>query len=892
MPPTPWRPLTLTFCFALLATSTSAVWAVNLASSTVRQYRPATSPSFDCSETASPVQDFVCASDRLSALDSQTADLLRAKLRSADLFGRDQLLAGHRAWKTTRMQRCAVPSERQTADRPDPAVTACLENDYTERLRVLQQWQAATRALPPDSDHPVSAYVQFTAAESLAPGLCERFRTAMNSTIKRDGDTDVARLPGVKPIANSRTRPEAQQPLAVSIVQRDAGPYGSYEIRPTGLKLGGALALDSFNLGRWIGSQPNHGGRPSDLSSQTNDYAGLDVFALDGRTFALVTESWGYYTPAASGESAYAGLYELQNGTAERRCLFKTYLKPSVRSPFNDLPAYNGLLDALAAVRNTELSGLEPHDRRDEHLLRREQMWQTLNLPLIQIIQARQFGWTGWLRHRHDVTLDRLFAWSEGSLAAKQLYRALLPTVQPAMTEVAAVLRQTQGLTADEALQTTELLVLELFDHTLGPVVGNSEAYALAPAALQKYKPRYPVFATRADLEKGRPVATLYGAVLNRLPAKSVSDFMIWEQSHPDKRALGRDGETPLAAAVLVPEHLELLLAAGADPNTADRFGFTPLMQAARFGRSAAVARLLDAGANAEAKTLDLPTDPSEPTETQKARTGGKTALHFAALAGDAATARLLLERGATLSVRDHFGDRPCEALALNTRLPDADLADLTTRLCPARPIYAAPTPTAAPVRNEPTAAVLNRRLTLNAERPVLRVGERWKQETRRLQGNTLKQVEDIAVTSVQPNLIGLSINGQPGSMTGDLALRMGPVMHYDEGYQPLSFPLQVDKTWQYRTGWEQRTLGASGRLQMEVQVKGEETLKLAWGDTPAIKLEAKGTLRVETPIRMQRKVSASYWYAPSVNAIVRTEWIDGAEDLVIEVVSHSPAAP
>ncbi|HEX5806573.1 MAG TPA: ankyrin repeat domain-containing protein [Macromonas sp.] len=890
MPTNTWRPLALTACCALLATGASAVWAADLAPSTVRQYRPAVPPSFDCSETASPVQDFVCASDRLSALDSQTANLFRAKLRNADLFGRDQLLASHRAWKTTRPQRCAVPAERQTADRPDPTVSACLENDYTERLRALQQWQAATRVQPPDSDHPVSAYLQFTPAESLDAGLCERFRSAMNSTIKREGNSDVTRLPGVAAIASSRSRPETQQPLAVTILQRDAGPYGSYELRPTGLKLGGTQVLDSYSLGRWIGAQPNHGGRPSDLSSQTNDYAALDVFALDGRTFALVSESWGYYTPAASGESAYAGLYELASGSAQRQCLFKTYLKPPVRSAFAELPAYNALLDALAAIRDTEVSGLEPPDRRDEHLLRREQVWQLQQLPLVQLVQARQFGWTGWLHRRHDVTLERLFAWSEGSLDAKQLYRALLPTVKPAMAEVATTLQQTQGLTADEAQQASELLAMELFDHALGPVVDNSEAYAQPPAASQKYKPRYPVLAERADLEKGRPVANLYGAVLNRLPARSVSDFIAWEQSHPDKRSQGRNGEAPLAAAVLVPEHVDLLLAAGADPNAADRFGFTPLMQAARYGRSASVTRLLAAGAHLEARTQDLPAAPIEPAETQKARAGGKTALYFAALGGDSATVGLLLERGALSSNRDHFGTRPCEALALNTRLSDEEQAALQTRLCPARPSYAAPAPT-TPTAPAAVASTLNRRITIDTERPVLQVGERWKQETRLRNGNTLKQVDDIVVTSVQPELIGLSINGQPGSMTAELAMRVGPRLRYDEGYQLLSFPLLPGKTWQFRTGWEQRRLGASGRLQMEVQVKGEETLKLAWGDTPAIKLEAQGTLQVEVPIRLLRKVSASYWYAPSVNAIVRTEWIDGAEDLVIEVVSHTPAS-
>lgn len=857
----------------------------------IRHYQPAQAPSFDCREAASPVQDFICASDRLAALDSQTAELFRSKLHIADLFGRDQLLAGQRRWVSGRSQRCAVPPGRQTADRPDPAVTACLEADYRERQQALQQWQAASRTTKPDSDHPLSAYIQFTAAQSLDAAFCERFRESMNAAIKRTGEINVAHLPGVKLIAGSHGPAEVQQPLALSVIQRDAGPYGSYEIRATGLKLGASQVIDAYSLGRWIGEQPNNGGRPSALSSQTNDYGALDVFSQGGQLFALVAESWGYYTPAASGESAYAGLYALDGGNSQRRCLFKTYLKPPVRSVFAELPAYNALLETLEQIRASEPSGLEAGERRDETLLRREQQWQLLNTPLLHTIQARQFGWSGWLRRRHDITLDRLFAWSEGSLGAKQLYRSLLSTLKPAIAEAALAMRQTQGLSAEEATQAGDLLAMELLDHALGPVVDNSEAYTLSPASQAKYPARFPVLAQRSDLEKGRPLATLYGAVLNRLPAKAVGDFIAWEKERPEKRSLGRQGETPLAAAVLVGEHVELLLAGGADPNEADRFGFTPLMQAARFARSDSVTRLLAAGARIDARTQDIPSGANEPAEILNARAGGKTALHFAAQSGDAATIQSLLEQGARTDSRDNFGTRPCDLLKLNLQLAAAEQTTIGAKLCPATPTYAAPTYRAPAQPEQPSASARIGAITIDAERPRLQVGESWKIETRNKNTNILKQVDEMIVTAIAPERITLSINGQPGSMSPELAALDGPKMRYDEGYRILSFPLQADRKWSMRTGWEHRERGARGQLQLDVQVKGEETLKLAWGEVPTIKLEAQGILRVESPIRLMRRVSASYWYAPSAKAIVRTEWLDGAEDLIIEVVAHSDAS-
>lgn len=856
---------------ALALWPTTNAWCAD-AENSVRHYHPATAPGFDCNEADSPVQDFICASNTLAALDKESSELFRQQLRSADLFGRDQLLAGQRRWLTGRLTRCAVPAERQSADHPDANVSACLETSYRERLAELRKWLPATRSAKADSDHPVSAYLQFTTAEALDPALCARFQGQMNAAIKADGTINPARLPGAKPIAGGP-----------NVILRDAGPYGSYELRATGLTIGGSTVLDENSLGRWIGEQPNFGGRPNTVSSQTNDYAAIDLFAQNGGQYALVSESWGYYTPAASGESAYAGLYSIEGGSVQRRCLFKTYLKPPVHSAFADLPAYNNLLAVLEAIRATEPSGLDVNDRRDEDLLRKEQDWQLLNLPLLQIIAARQFGWSNWLRRRHDITLDRLFLWSEGSLQAKQLYRALLPAVKPAMAEVVQTLQQTQGITAEEATQAADVLLMELFDHALGPIVDNGEAYAQLPTALATYKPRFPVQAERINLEKGRAIATLYGTVLNRMPATAVADFITWEGAHPDKRSFGRNGETALMAAVMVPDTVAQLLAAGADANEADRLGFTPLMLAARYGKSESVSMLLKAGANIEAQTLDQPTAPNEATEVRRARIGGKTALYFAAASGDAATIQTLLDGGAQNAQRDHYGALPCDAIKLNTQLTDDERTALTPRVCPPLP------PPGVKIKSPVAATFAD---FAPVARPMLSVGDRWKQETRFKNTRALKESLDIVVSAVLPERIKLTINGSQGAMTPELGLLDGPSMHYDEGLQLLSFPLGMGKTWSFQTSWQHKGSGATGLLQLDITVKGMERIKragAAGGEIDAIRLEGQGLLHVRTPIRLIRRVNMSYWYAPSLRSIVRAEWNDGVEDTVTELVESSP---
>jgi ankyrin repeat protein len=57
-------------------------------------------------------------------------------------------------------------------------------------------------------------------------------------------------------------------------------------------------------------------------------------------------------------------------------------------------------------------------------------------------------------------------------------------------------------------------------------------------------------------------------------------------------------GQSTLHLAVSRPQHLELLLASGADVNARDRHGLTPLMYATATGSSSVAKNLFIAGAN------------------------------------------------------------------------------------------------------------------------------------------------------------------------------------------------------------------------------------------------------------------------------------------------------
>lgn len=98
------------------------------------------------------------------------------------------------------------------------------------------------------------------------------------------------------------------------------------------------------------------------------------------------------------------------------------------------------------------------------------------------------------------------------------------------------------------------------------------------------------------------------------------------------------DGSTPLAWAAYYDDLVAVnaLLAAGANPNTANIYAESPLTLACENGSQAIVQRLLDAGANGAA-----------------ARLNGETALMLAARAGNAEIVKSLLDHGAKIDAAE-----------------------------------------------------------------------------------------------------------------------------------------------------------------------------------------------------------------------------------------------
>lgn len=636
--------------------------------------------SFDCSGALPAVHRQICADETLAQLDRQLISHYHRLRQELDPVGSMLLTANHRQWLLSRGEQCRIDNARG----PDEQAIACLGSLYRKRSREMDTW-AAARVAPRPGRNAWTSYVEYRLVDD-QDSACRSLEQELNQEVSRHGIPSPARLDGVRMLAGTHARQASAEVggQRVGVELYNPGVYAGYQNRARSLSVNGQPLLDDATLAHWIARQPNYGGRAHAASSQTGDYAAIDVFQRNGRDLVLVNETWGYYSPAARGESAFAGLYALQGGQLQPLCLYQSYLTPPRTNTLAGLTLYPQLQEELDKVAGRPHPALAQHERRDNFEGWKETQWTLLNLPLLAVDALQREGWEGALRQRHDAALEQLFQWSEQYQDNKDIYRRLLPLMQPVLTELQQ-LYAGQGLDSADARTAAELLLHETLARAVEALEAPTEPVSMPLAAGSDWQPRYALAPAPGDLERNRRFDTLYSVVLNNAPPHVVADFIAYEKEALGARwGRGADNTPATLAAVARIDNLRQLLDAGMPVDEPNRWGRTALMAAAEQDQADSVRLLLDRGANVHSRTrMDA--------SAGQADQDGRTALLLAARHAGPDVIDQLVAAGALRQAWNGYDQQVCGALEGNGRLDQTQRERLRVPLCgPYAPLPAA----------------------------------------------------------------------------------------------------------------------------------------------------------------------------------------------------------
>lgn len=460
----------------------------------------AATSSTNCFEASTPAEHLACATPELSALNRSLTEALQADLRRADIFSRDALLASQRAWLLSLAGTCHLPDVVDAA--VPPAATTCLAQQFQGQTASLAAWHGPAPVSA--GTNPMSQYVRFRpspGAQSLNPEFCGALARDANTALAQVGTVDPAAIPGAVEIAGSHGTAAGQVGgqaggHQVTVDLREANAFGSFQQRARAVALDGTPVLTSVALGTLLqATATNNGARFSTYASQTGDYGAADVFSYQGRTVALLSDTWGFDTPASPGEFAHAGAWDLGTTPPTPLCLFDTFQMPAENGTFDTLSSFTPWRDLLLQVRDSVQPALGVSTLRDQGQLRAETNWLLLNMPLVVIGQARAGDWTNWLRHRHDDALDALFTWSSSDPAHKLVFDKMFALLRPAAADLVRAYQQSQALSGPEAKEAAGLAVMELIYGSTVNLAPGLGADLHAPASAEGLKPRYPILA-------------------------------------------------------------------------------------------------------------------------------------------------------------------------------------------------------------------------------------------------------------------------------------------------------------------------------------------------------------------------------------------------------------
>jgi hypothetical protein len=177
------------------------------------------------------------------------------------------------------------------------------------------------------------------------------------------------------------------------------------------------------------------------------------------------------------------------------------------------------------------------------------------------------------------------------------------------------------------------------------------------------------------------------------------------------------------------------------------------------------------------------------------------------------------------------------------------------------------------------------------ADAPVVRAGDEWSFVVwYTVPSTTPNRV--WTVRSVSPRGIDATENGEPLSLTPELNVLDSP-RQSESNPGALRFPLEVGRSWRYRTDWLFKPKRSKGSSTVDVEVVAYERVAVPAGQFDAFRLEMTAKLEGTSPIgsRYDGETVTTYWYAPAARAVVK--WVSRNPYLgpsTVELVAMRPA--
>jgi hypothetical protein len=161
------------------------------------------------------------------------------------------------------------------------------------------------------------------------------------------------------------------------------------------------------------------------------------------------------------------------------------------------------------------------------------------------------------------------------------------------------------------------------------------------------------------------------------------------------------------------------------------------------------------------------------------------------------------------------------------------------------------------------------------ADVPIYRIGDKWTFEYSRVESEQRTSVVQtvVAVTEKQTTFSSERNGRPPHEVVFDNQANLTRVgsTTYEPSLGSLSFPMMVGKSWDSHN--IQRFTSGSIDVSIHVEVVAFERVQVAAGSFDAYKIVSRGVNAVQHERLFSAPFRATYWYAPSVKRVVKSEF-------------------